>query len=90
MFLSVPVEGLPVLGLQSYVHLVCAIQLLPVLHPHDVWLVHEAFNGTAQAGHVALGHREIGRVLGEPQSWQGQHNASLLEILSTQVEPSMV
>lgn len=73
---KVPEEGLPVLGLKGDVHLVCAVQLLPIFHPNYVWLVHEAFDGTAQTGHIALGHSEVGRALCKPQSWQGPYSVS--------------
>lgn len=53
--------------LQGDVHLVCTVQLLPILHPHDLRLT-QALNGTTQANLVALGHREVGGVLGKPES----------------------
>ncbi len=59
-----PVVGLPVLLSQCDEHLVGAVQLLSVLHPHDVRLRH-ALNRTAQPSRVPLRHRLIGRVLCE-------------------------
>lgn len=59
-----PVEGLPVLLSQSDEHLVGAVELLAILHPHDVGLCH-ALHSAAQPRRVPLRHRLIGWVLGE-------------------------
>lgn len=53
--------------LDGDVHLVRAVQLLPVLHPHDLRLT-QALDATTQASHVALGYCEVGGVLGEQES----------------------
>lgn len=59
-----PVEGLPVLLSQRDEHLVGAVELLAILHPHDVGLRH-ALHSAAQPRRVPLRHRLIGWVLGE-------------------------
>ena len=56
--------GLPVLLSQSDEHLVRAVQLLSVLHPHDVGL-RQTLDGTAQPRRVALRDRLVHRVLRE-------------------------
>lgn len=59
-----PVEGLPVLLSQRDEHLVGAVELLTILHPHNVGLRH-ALHSAPQPRRVPLRHRLIGWVLGE-------------------------
>lgn len=61
---SAPVWCLPVLLSQCEEHLICAVQLLAILHPGDLRLRH-AFYCTAQPHLVPLRHRLIGRMLCE-------------------------
>lgn len=48
-------------------HLVGAVQLLSILHPHDVGFRH-SLNGAAEPDRVPLGHRLIGWMFGEGRS----------------------
>lgn len=48
-------------------HLVGAVQLLSVLHPHDVGFRH-SLNGAAEPDGVPLGHRLIGWMFGKGHS----------------------
>ena len=57
------------MSLQSYVHLVGGVQLLSILHPHDLRLAN-TLDCTAQPRHVALGYRQVGRVLGKTYSYR--------------------
>lgn len=50
-------------------HLVGAVELLSVLHPHDIRF-RETLDGTAEPSRVALRHRLIGRVLGERHAYK--------------------
>lgn len=61
---SAPVWCLPVLLSQCEEHLICAVQLLAILHPGDLRLRH-AFYCTAQPHLIPLRHRLIGRMLCE-------------------------
>lgn len=71
-----PVEGLPVLLSQRDEHLVSAVELLAILHPHDVGL-HHTLHSTAQPRRIPLRHCLIGWVLGEVHTCNKDKNQSL-------------
>lgn len=62
-----PVKRLPVLLSHCDEHLVGAVQLLSILHPHDVGFSH-SLNSAAESYRISLRHRLIGWMFGKQHS----------------------